>query len=68
MDELEENIESIKRIVKTRDDQIKSISKELYNKNGELSRVSALWEKEKLISSEFEKKFKKLNEMFKGVK
>ena len=50
------------------DREIKRLNKELYDKEGELSRIKSLWEKEKIISGEFEKKFKKLNDMFKGVK
>lgn len=68
MDELEEMFDKIRTIVKTGNEEIKRLSKELYDKNGELSRFKSLWEKEKEINTMLTKKLNKLHELFKGVK
>ncbi len=68
MDELEELFDKIRLSVENYKSEIKRLSKDLYDKNGELSRTITLLDKERITSREFEIKLKKLDDLFKGVK
>lgn len=67
MSELNELLDVIKNKFRLKEEEIKSISKKLYDKEGELSVVKLTLTKRDNELNELQKKMNKLNELFKGV-